>query len=355
VVNLDYSVSGKELCTAIEVSDIEQIYTTARFLKRVEAKGLESGAIPESIEIVDIEVLNSSISRSERIATFVYTGMTPATLLKRLSLEKCRIDDIATINFRKYETGEYRGVMLTHRNLMANTAQLFDLLNVREEDVMLTALPLYQTMGLTAGILLPMIYGIPMACHPDSSNARGVGRTAARYGASIFFGNPELFHLYTRSRQLHPLMFASLRLVFSSQERLAPSVKRAFEERFKQRIYEGYCLAESTAVASLNLPDILETNEFTVQIGNKAGSVGMPLPGTLFRIVDPETMVPLQHDREGLILVGGAQVMLGYLNNPERTRSAVIEMDGLRWVRSEEKGYLDEEGFLFLAEDMREE
>jgi len=355
VVNLDYSAPEEALHHTITESGIERIYTTARFLKRVEAKGLAGGTIPEESGIVDIEAVRSTIGRAERIATHIYARVAPAALLKRLSLEKCGIDDVAVIHFGKDTAGEYRGVMLTHRNLMANIAQLFDLLNVREEDVMLATLPLYRSMGLTTGLLLPLIHGIPVACYPEPLNARGVGRTAARYETSIFFGTPELFHLYTRSRQLHPLMFATFRLVFSSQERLEPSVREAFEERFGQRIYEGYCLAESTAVASLNLPDILETNEFTVQVGSKAGSVGMPLPGTAFRIVDPETMRSLPYGHDGLILVGGAQVMQGYLNAPDQTRSVLLEEDGLRWCRSGESGHLDEEGFLFLSERKRKE
>jgi acyl-[acyl-carrier-protein]-phospholipid O-acyltransferase/long-chain-fatty-acid--[acyl-carrier-protein] ligase len=145
-------------------------------------------------------------------------------------------------------------------------------------------------------------------------------------------------------------MFDSLRIVVAGAEKLDPFVKSAFEEKFKREILEGYGVTESAPVAGVNLPDVLETNTFSVQQGNRVGTVGMPLPGTVYRIVDPETLEELESDQDGLILIGGAQVMLGYLGDEERTASAIVELDGLRWYKTGDKGHIDEDGFLTIVD-----
>ena len=349
VVNFDHSVSRDKLHQAIKISGINRLYSTSRFLRRLEAKEVDIGGISDEVEIVDIESIQASISKIEDIAALVEARVLPVSILKWLCIENRNIDDVAALFFCCNGEEKPRGVMLTHRNLMANIIQVFDLLNVCEEDVVLSAMPLCSTLGLTMGTLLPMTQGIPMACCPDPHNARAVGRTAARYEASIFFGNSTLFGLYAQSRHIIPPMFASFRLLASGNGRLDPSVRKALESKFKKEIYEGYSATEATALASLNIPDILETNDFTVQRGSKSGSVGMPLPGTAFRIVDPETLETLPYGKKGLILIGGAQVMKGCLDDPELSSKMIIEMDGLRWCRTGDIGYLDEDGFLFLA------
>ena len=198
-------------------------------------------------------------------------------------------------------------------------------------------------------MLLPMIEGVPVACYPDPANARGVGRTAARYEASIFFATPSFLRLYVNDPKLLSLMFASMRFVASGGEKLAPLERKSFEAKFKRELYEGYSVTESTSLVSINLPDILETRTFSVQKGSKAGTVGMPLPGTAFRIVDPVTMKRLPPGNEGLILIGGAQVMQGYLGEIGHSDSVIFEQDGMRWYKTGDRGSMDEDGFLTIA------
>ncbi len=88
----------------------------------------------------------------------------------------------------------------------------------------------------------------------------------------------------------------------------------------------------------------------TVQQGNKPGTVGTPLPGTQFRIVNPETMEELPIGQDGLILIGGAQIMKGYLKEPERTASVIAVLDGKRWYKTGDKGHVDEDGFVTIVD-----
>src|SRR5690606_8565327 len=114
--------------------------------------------------------------------------------------------------------------------------------------------------------------------------------------------------------------------------------------------YEGYGATETTPVAAVNLPDALDTTYWQVQVGGKPGTVGMPLPGSSCKIVDPDTLQELPSGEEGLILIGGCQVMQGYLGDPERTAAAIVELDGLRWYRTGDKGRLDRDGFLTIVD-----
>jgi acyl-[acyl-carrier-protein]-phospholipid O-acyltransferase/long-chain-fatty-acid--[acyl-carrier-protein] ligase len=145
-------------------------------------------------------------------------------------------------------------------------------------------------------------------------------------------------------------MLESLRLVVAGAERLSPDVREAFALKFQKSIFEGYGATETTPVASCNLPDALNTDDWRVQIGNKPGTVGMPLPGTSFRIVDPVSLETLPVGEDGLILIGGVQVMKGYLKDSEKTAAAVVELDGGRWYRTGDKGHLDADGFLTIVD-----
>ena len=214
----------------------------------------------------------------------------------------------------------------------------------------MATLPLFHAFGLTVTGLMPMVEGIPTICHPDPTDALTIAKAIARFQATVFCGTSTFLRLFTRNRQIHPLMLDSLRLVVAGAEKLRPDIRDAFKLKFNKEIYEGYGTTETTPVASVNLPDRIDLRDWRVQQGHKPGSVGLPLPGGSFRIVDPESMEPLPTGADGLILFGGTQVMLGYLDDPQRSAAAIVELDDKRWYRTGDKGHLDEDGFLTIVD-----
>jgi len=82
------------------------------------------------------------------------------------------------------------------------------------------------------------------------------------------------------------------------------------------------------------------------ELGSKTGTVDMPLPGSSFRIVDPDNLEELPRGEDGLILIGGTQVVLGYLKDTKKTAEVIAEIDGPRWYKTGDKGHLDEDGIL---------
>jgi acyl-[acyl-carrier-protein]-phospholipid O-acyltransferase/long-chain-fatty-acid--[acyl-carrier-protein] ligase len=156
--------------------------------------------------------------------------------------------------------------------------------------------------------------------------------------------------LFIRNSKVHPLMLESLRLVVAGAERLSDEVRDAFQARFGTPVYEGYGCTETAPVAGANLPDAIDPDKWRVQLGNRPGTIGMPLHGTSFRIVDPATFVELPTGEEGMILIGGPQVMQGYLGDAEKTEAAVKTIDDVHWFVSGDKGSLDEDGFLTIRD-----
>jgi acyl-[acyl-carrier-protein]-phospholipid O-acyltransferase/long-chain-fatty-acid--[acyl-carrier-protein] ligase len=197
---------------------------------------------------------------------------------------------------------------------------------------------------------MPLIEGAPMVCHADPTDAVGSAKAIARYQATFFCGTSTFLRMYIKNRKVHPLMLQSLRLVIAGAEKLNDDVRQSFRVKFGKEIYEGYGATETTPVASTNLPDQLDTSYWEIHLGQKFGTVGMPLPGTSFKIVDPHSMEELGTGEDGMILIGGCQVMQGYLKDPEKTAEVITELDGVRWYQTGDKGHLDNDGFLTLVD-----
>ncbi len=145
-------------------------------------------------------------------------------------------------------------------------------------------------------------------------------------------------------------MFGSLRMVVAGAEKLKPEIRRSFKEKFGIDILEGYGTTETSPVVSCNMPNALDLDTMKVIVCNKEGSVGQPIPGTIIKIVDPDSLESLSANEDGLILVGGSQVMKGYLNDPEKTKEVIVELGGVRYYKTGDKGHIDEDGFLSIVD-----
>jgi acyl-[acyl-carrier-protein]-phospholipid O-acyltransferase/long-chain-fatty-acid--[acyl-carrier-protein] ligase len=350
VVNLNYTASREAIGAALARADIGHVITAERFTRKLAGRGIEVEALFDATVLHPMEEIRAGIGKPRALLALAAAMLLPASLLLLLFGRRARPDDTAAILFSSGSEGAPKGVELTHRNIMANVRQIADVLNTETDDLMLSNLPLFHAFGLTATTALPLLEGIPMVCHPDPTDVMGNAKAIARYRATVLCSTSTFLRLYVRNRRVHPLMLESLRIVVAGAERLSPDVQQAFALKFNKRIYEGYGATETTPVASVNVPDAIEIDNWKVQTGSKPGTVGMPLPGTSFRIVDPVSMEPLATNQDGLILIGGVQVMKGYLNDPERTSEAVVELDGQRWYKTGDKGHLDDDGFLTIVD-----
>jgi len=349
IVNLNYSASNVAMNSAIEQAEIKNIYTSKLFLDKLKKRGIDFSTCFENVNIIFLEDLRKTISNFELAMYFASTFL-PGAILKRIFCHSHNAERTAAILFSSGSEGLPKGIMLSHRNIMANLKQISDVLNMEEDDVVMASLPLFHAFGLTVTQFLPLIEGLPMICHPDPTDALGISKSVARYRATIMFGTSTFLRLFIRNSKVHPLMLSSLRFVVAGAEKLREDVHEQFKLKFQKDIFEGYGATETTPVASVNLPDALDMNAWQVQKGGKPGTVGMALPGTSFKIVDPESWQELPTGEEGMILIGGAQVMKGYLNNPAKTDEVIREDIGIRWYVTGDKGKLDADGYLSIVD-----
>ena len=350
LVNLNFTASLAALQSALDKAEIRSIYTSRQFLKKLERKGVDLAPLFTHVEVFYLEDLAREIRPAGKLFLLACATVLPARWLYALFGKRVSIEEPAAILFSSGSEGEPKGVVLSQRNILANILQVSDVLDTRADDCIMATLPLFHAFGLTVTGLMPLVEGIPAVCHPDPTDVLNIARGIYRYQGSILCATSTFLRLFNANRKVHPLMLESLRVVVAGAERLNPEVRDAFKLKFGKEIYEGYGSTETTPVASVNIPDRLDPRSWKVQVGHKPGTVGLPLPGGAFRIVDPDTLESLPTGEDGLILFGGAQVMLGYLKDREKTAEVIVEMDGHRWYKTGDKGHLDRDGFLTIVD-----
>ncbi len=349
-VNLNFTASHEAIQGAVKKADIKTVYTSKKFLRKLDERGIKIKEILPNTKLIYLEEFREELSKAKMLTTLITSMLLPSWLLKLIYIKRIDMNSTAAILFSSGSEGMPKGVELTHLNLAVNSRQVADTLNTRENDIVMSTLPTFHAFGLLATTFMPLSEGIPIVCHPDPTDVVTIAKGVARNHATLLFGTSTFLRLYTLNKKVHKLMLKPLRLVVAGAERLNPETRKAFTLKFEKQVLEGYGTTETSPVASVNIPDELDTNYWKPQMGNKEGTVGMPLPGTSFRIVDPDTLEELETGEDGLILIGGPQVMKGYLHDFEKTDEVIVEMDGQRWYKSGDKGHLDNDGFLVIVD-----
>lgn len=348
-VNLNYTLSQEVMEKALKKAHIQHVITSEKFLEKLANKGFHFDDVLNN-NLIFAENIIKSTTKWQKIQTFLTALLAPSWLIKAVYFTPSKLDDTATILFSSGSEGEPKGIELSHKNLLTNIKQVSELLNFKKDDVILNSLPIFHSFGLTVTMLMPLCEGIKMVSCPDPTDSVGIGKMVARHGVSILFGTSTFFRLYTGNKKLHPLMFQQVRMVIAGAEKLKSDVRDAFRLKFGIDIYEGYGTTETAPVAAVNMPNILEPETLKEMKFNKEGTVGQPLPGTVIKIVDPDTLEELAIGEDGLILIGGGQVMKGYFNEPEKTEDVICELEGVRYYKTGDKGHIDEQGFLTIID-----
>jgi len=348
-INLNYTSEIESLKYAINSAEIKTIIASRKFIEKLQSKGISLKEILDIVEVIYVEDLKPKISKAKASITFLSVKLLPSFLLKAIHLTKTNKDDTVLILFSSGSEGKPKGVELTGDNILGNAQQIANIINVSDDDIFLGSLPLFHAFGIVVTTYLPLIEGIKCVAHPDPTDGLGIGKLVSQYKATIMCGTSTFYRLYAKNTKIHPLMFESLRLVVSGAEKLREDVKIDFKKRFGKDILEGYGTTETSPVATCNLPDVLAP-DYSVQVGHKTGSVGMAIPGTTIKIVDPQNFKELNTNEEGMILISGIQVMKGYLNDEEKTKKALKTIKGKTYYITGDKGRIDENGFLTIVD-----
>jgi acyl-[acyl-carrier-protein]-phospholipid O-acyltransferase/long-chain-fatty-acid--[acyl-carrier-protein] ligase len=267
-----------------------------------------------------------------------------AWLAGLLGLPKVGDGAEAALLFTSGSAGEPKGVVLSHRNLLANCAQISSLSILPRSATFLGCLPMCHTFGFTVLVWYPLLRGCRVVTVPSPLDTRKLAEAIRAEGATALVAAPTFVRPLLRKAT--PAELSSLSLVVTGAEKLPDDLLREFRATFHLGILEGYGLTETSPVDCVNQPDPpVTTATAEPQSGSRIGSVGRLLPGISARIIDRETGEELPATETGILCLKGANVFAGYLGDEARTRAAV--RDG--WFVTGDLARFDADGFLYIA------
>lgn len=246
--------------------------------------------------------------------------------------------ELAMLQYTGGTTGVPKGVMLSHYNLTANVQQCLTLLPELKEKqhTLLAVLPFFHIFGLTVCINLAVALAATIIPFPRLV-VDDLLKAVQKFKPTIFPAVPAIFVAMLQHKKLKEYHLSSIDYCISGAAPLPVEVMSKFEEVTKAEIIEGYGLTEASPVTHLN----------PLKGRRKAGSIGIPMPGTDAAIVDMEGGVaPVPAGKLGELVVRGPQVMLGYWNRPDETASAVRNA----WLYTGDIAHMDEDGFFFIVD-----
>lgn len=337
-VNMNFTTSAATFHASMRQADLRHIITARRVMEKITHLDW-----PDGMLLADD--FAAMIRPADKIIGLFKALFYPARWLAPRMQEAG--DDLLTVIFSSGTTGEPKGVMLTHHNVMSNVDALVEIIRPDQAIHLCATLPLFHSFGFTAGLWFPLIAGFRASYHTSPLDTEQVVTLIRERKCNIFFTTPTFLSSYARKASREDL--ASLRLVVTGAEKLKKSIADYMEEKFGVRPMEGYGTTELSPVVSLNLPDPPPNPDgkpLPPQITKKEGSIGQPLPGISVEIADIETGERAPPGREGMLMVRGPNVMAGYLHRPDLTENVLRN----GWYTTGDIARIDEDGFIFITD-----
>jgi acyl-CoA synthetase (AMP-forming)/AMP-acid ligase II len=248
-------------------------------------------------------------------------------------------DDVVALPYSSGTTGVAKGVMLTHRNLVANIAQVLVPAQMREDEKVIAVLPFFHIYGMQVLMNTGLRAGATTVTMPRFDLEQFL-RLHQDYGITRSFVAPPIVLALAKHPIVDQFDLSALEQVFSGAAPLSAELAEEAGKRLNAEVVQGYGMTELSPVSHLTPPGYY-----------KAGSVGVTAPNTESRIVDPATGEDLGFDEDGELWVRGPQVMKGYHNNPEAT-AITLDPDG--WLHTGDIGHIDADGHVYVVDRLKE-
>ncbi len=310
----------KAACTAAE---IKSIITARAFVEQGKLQPVIDGLEADGIIIIWLEDIAATLTGWDKARALIRSKYARRRH-NRLGIQP---DDAAVVLFTSGSEGLPKGVVLSHRNLLANCHQLAARIDFNASDVVLNALPVFHSFGLTGGTLLPILNGIKTVLYPSPLHYRIVPALAYDSNATIMFGTDTFLSGY--ARMAHPYDFYSLRFIFAGAEKVRDETRKVYAEKFGLRIMEGYGATEAAPVIAVNTP-----------MHFRAGTVGRLLPGMEAKL----DAVP-GIDEGGRLSIRGPNIMLGYM---KADAPGLLQAPEGGWHDSGDIVTIDDDGFITI-------
>jgi acyl-[acyl-carrier-protein]-phospholipid O-acyltransferase/long-chain-fatty-acid--[acyl-carrier-protein] ligase len=314
---INFTAGVSNVLAACKAAKLDTILTSRAFIERGKLDALIAG-IEKEIKIVYLDDIRPTITLLDKLRGFWNA---------RKVLVARDPGDWAAILFTSGSEGTPKGVVLSHRNMLANAAQAAASIDFGRQDKVFNVLPVFHSFGLTVGLVLPLVSGVRIYLYPSPLHYRTVPELIYGVNATILFGTDTFLNGYARAA--HAYDFRSLRYILAGAEPVKESTRRIYLEKFGLRILEGYGVTETAPALALNTP-----------MFNKFGTVGRMLPGMEARLEKVEGV-----DEGGRLFVKGPNVMLGYLrvDNP-----GVLDPPPGGWHDTGDIVTIDPQGFITI-------
>ena len=286
---VNFTAGATAIKSAGHVAGFDTIVTSRTFIAKANYAAL-AAELATCFALVYLEDLASAVTLFDKVG---------ALLRRHRPLVTRAPADPAAILFTSGSEGVPKGVALSHRNMLANAAQAKAVIDFGREDRLFNVLPVFHAFGLTIGLVIPLVHGIPVYLYPTPLHYRIIPELMYMWNATILFGTDTFLTGYARVANSYD--FRALRYVFAGAEPLRPATRVTWMEKFGLRLLEGYGVTEAAPVLAINTP-----------MFHQPGSVGRLLPGIEARL---ETVDGVAEG--GRLFVRGPNVMLGYLTEDE--------------------------------------
>lgn len=319
---LNFSAGARNMRAALKAAQVRRIVTAHAFIEKAELHELV-GALKTDAEFVYLEDVRAALGARQKAAGAL------GPVAPWMFASSPNPDDPAVILFTSGTEGDPKGVVLSHKNIVANVHQV--LAHVPEalglDDVLYNPLPTFHCFGLTAGALLPLLGGMKSVLHPSPLQTKIIPKRVEETGATILFATDTFLNQYIRACTGNEL--GKLRYAVCGAERVRDETRQLVRRRFNVELLEGYGATEAAPVIAVNQPG-----------HNRPGTVGRILPGMEAKF-EPVPGIA----KGGRMLVKGPNVMRGYLS-PSRPGELQPLKDG--WHDTGDVVVQDEEGCLTI-------
>ena len=318
-VMLNYSAGEASMLSACRTARLRHVVTSRRFIAKA---GLEplAAALEEVCTVLWLEDLRAQLSAGLKLGALLRAHRRPPP---------GDPEEAAVVLFTSGSEGEPKGVVLSHRNLQRNHAQVQAVLDFWPGDRVLLCLPLFHSFALGVGLLLPLSLGLRCSMYPNPLHYKEIPERIAALGITVFFSSDTFLNGYARTASR--AQFASLRLTVAGAEKLKSATRELWRERFGVEVQQGYGVTETSPAVSVNTPACA-----------RPGSVGRLMPAIEARL-EPLPGEPAAG--RGRLLLRGPNVMTGYWR-PDNPRVLAPPPDG--WHDTGDVAEFDADGFLTL-------